>query len=541
MNKCISENFCSPSSRQGGNFIHGTYFPHIDGLRTFAVLSVVLYHLQEWLCPGGYTGVDIFFVISGYLIGGGLVRSLKENSFSLTSFYCRRIKRIMPAYFCLIAVVLAFGCFVLDCDDLRSLGRTVRSSTLFITNIYFNRTTGDYFSPATEENPLLNLWSLSVEEQFYLVIPLALLFMWKTRRSALMAAVCGTMLLSLCVATYQMDMVEQSKAFYLLPGRAWELLAVCLLALAPAVADKTRGKGLLALAGWTGILAPFACYTSSTLFPGYTALPSVAGAVLLIRYGSDGWSGRILKHPVCTGIGKISYSLYLWHWPVIVYWTYCRFNECGVWDYAGMFLASFALAYLSWKFVEMPFRTAPAFWTRKNAFVFTMVGCCMLGFAGEWLKWTDGARNYWHVAINNMPFPEYWRGQAFPPLVRHHAAGQGRGGKGKPDPVPSPGARRRNRISPCQSRQGGPRTGFSFDRRQPCHGQFSGVRLRRQASAQIRPLFPCPSMPFERHFQLFRKRCTGPAAAHVPALGTQHEPDPGLAGTHSPYSHRVYP
>lgn len=415
MNKCISENFCSPSSRQGGNFIHGTYFPHIDGLRTFAVLSVVLYHLQEWLCPGGDTGVDIFFVISGYLIGGGLVRSLKENSFSLTSFYCRRIKRIMPAYFCLIAVVLAFGCFVLDCDDLRSLGRTVRSSTLFITNIYFNRTTGDYFSPATEENPLLNLWSLSVEEQFYLVIPLALLFMWKTRRSALMAAVCGTMLLSLCVATYQMDMVEQSKAFYLLPGRAWELLAGCLLALAPAVADKTRGKGLLALAGWTGILAPFACYTSSTLFPGYTALPSVAGAVLLIRYGSDGWSGRILKHPVCTGIGKISYSLYLWHWPVIVYWTYCRFNECGVWDYAGMFLASFALAYLSWKFVEMPFRTAPAFWTRKNAFVFTMVGCCMLGFAGEWLKWTDGARNYWHVAINNMPFPEYWRGQAFPP------------------------------------------------------------------------------------------------------------------------------
>lgn len=220
MDKCISENFCSPSSRQGGNFIHGTYFPHIDGLRTFAVLSVVLYHLQEWLCPGGYTGVDIFFVISGYLIGGGLVRSLKENSFSLTSFYCRRIKRIMPAYFCLIAVVLAFGCFVLDCDDLRSLGRTVRSSTLFITNIYFNRTTGDYFSPATEENPLLNLWSLSVEEQFYLVIPLALLFMWKTRRSALMAAVCGTMLLSLCIAAYQMDMVEQSKAFYLLPGRA---------------------------------------------------------------------------------------------------------------------------------------------------------------------------------------------------------------------------------------------------------------------------------------------------------------------------------
>ena len=159
MSKCFSEPFCSPSPHQAGDAIHGTYFPHIDGLRTFAVLAVVLYHLQEGICPGGYAGVDIFFVISGYLIGGGLIRSLKEGTFSLTSFYLRRIRRIMPAYFCLIAAVLAFGCVVLDCDDLRTLGRTVRSSALFITNTYFSRTTGDYFSPAAEENPLLNLWS----------------------------------------------------------------------------------------------------------------------------------------------------------------------------------------------------------------------------------------------------------------------------------------------------------------------------------------------------------------------------------------------
>ena len=184
MNKCLSENFCSPSLHQAGNAAHGTYFPHIDGLRTFAVLAVVLYHLQEWICPGGYTGVDIFFVISGYLIGSGLVRSLKEGNFSLSSFYYRRIRRIMPAYFCLIAVVLAFGCVVLACDDLRTLGRTVRSSALFITNIYFSRTAGNYFSPAAEENPLLNLWSLSVEEQFYLTIPLALWLLWKFRKNA---------------------------------------------------------------------------------------------------------------------------------------------------------------------------------------------------------------------------------------------------------------------------------------------------------------------------------------------------------------------
>lgn len=191
MSKCFSEPFCSPSPHQAGDAIHGTYFPHIDGLRTFAVLAVVLYHLQEGICPGGYAGVDIFFVISGYLIGGGLIRSLKEGTFSLTSFYLRRIRRIMPAYFCLIAAVLAFGCVVLDCDDLRTLGRTVRSSALFITNTYFSRTTGDYFSPAAEENPLLNLWSLSVEEQFYLMIPLTLWLLWKFREKAVKPVLWG--------------------------------------------------------------------------------------------------------------------------------------------------------------------------------------------------------------------------------------------------------------------------------------------------------------------------------------------------------------
>lgn len=415
MNKCLSSPLGSPASRRERNIIHGTYFPHIDGLRTFAVLAVVLYHLQEWLCPGGYTGVDIFFVISGYLIGGGLVRSLREGAFSVASFYCRRIRRIMPAYFCLIAAVLAFGCLVLDCDDLRILGRTVRSSTFFITNIYFSRTTGDYFSPATEENPLLNLWSLSVEEQFYLIIPLALWLLWKSGRASLTAVLGGAMALSLGAAAWHLGHLEQNKAFYLLSSRAWELLAGCLLALMPAITGKTRGKGLLALAGWAGILTPFICYSPSTPFPGYAALPSVAGAALLIRYGSCGWSGSILKHPACVGIGKISYSLYLWHWPVIVYWTYCRFNECNAWDYTGMFLASLALACLSWNFVEMPARTAHAFWTRGKAFLFVACGCCILGFAGEWLKWTDGARDYWHVAANNMEFPEYWRGPAFPP------------------------------------------------------------------------------------------------------------------------------
>ena len=240
MSKCFSETFCSPSPHQAGGAIHGTYFPHIDGLRTFAVLAVVLYHLQEGICPGGYAGVDIFFVISGYLIGGGLIRSLKEGTFSVTSFYLRRIRRIMPAYFCLIAAVLAFGCVVLDCDDLRTLGRTVRSSALFITNTYFSRTTGDYFSPAAEENPLLNLWSLSVEEQFYLMIPLTLWLLWKFREKAVKPVLWGALGLSFFAAVCHMGHLEHNKAFYLLYCRAWELLAGCLLALAPAAGPGRR-------------------------------------------------------------------------------------------------------------------------------------------------------------------------------------------------------------------------------------------------------------------------------------------------------------
>lgn len=166
---------------------------------------------------------------------------------------------------------------VLACDDLRTLGRTVRSSALFITNIYFSRTAGNYFSPAAEENPLLNLWSLSVEEQFYLTIPLALWLLWKFRKNAVKPVLCGALALSLFAAVYHMGNLEHNKAFYLLHCRAWELLAGCLLALAPAATEQGRGIRWLRLAGWAGILLPFACYSSSTPFPGYTAIPSRHG------------------------------------------------------------------------------------------------------------------------------------------------------------------------------------------------------------------------------------------------------------------------
>lgn len=394
---------------------HHTYFPHIDGLRTFAVLSVILYHLEECICPGGYTGVDIFFVISGYLIGGGLIHSLKQQTFSFSSFYYRRIRRIMPAYFCLISVVMVVGCLILDCDDLRTMGRTIRSSALFITNTYFSRTAGDYFSPTAEENSLLNLWSLSVEEQFYLIIPITLWLLWKLRQKITLPVLWGILILSFFSTVYYMGHGENNKAFYLILCRSWELLAGCLLAFIPLHTGQSKNLIWLRLAGWAGILLPFICYTSATRFPGFTAIPTIVGSALLIRYGNHGWTGLILKHPISIGIGKISYSLYLWHWPIIVYWTYICFNNCNIWDYVGMFLLSFLLGFLSWKFVETPFRTNASWFKPWKAFTATALGCLTLGFSGEWLKQTNGARDYFHVTVNQMEFPEYWQGPAFPP------------------------------------------------------------------------------------------------------------------------------
>lgn len=394
--------------------IHGTYYPHIDGVRTFAVLSVFLYHLFAPLCPGGFVGVDMFFVISGYLIAGGIIRQLKSDTFSLSSFYYRRVKRIMGAYFVMIAVVFLIGCLLYDSNMLEKLGRTITYSSLFSTNIYFLIHAGSYFGDGPEQNPLLNLWSLGVEEQFYLIIPLCLMLVWKRGRKFVAPVLIVLFLASLTGAIWKTEHLKFHSAFFWLHYRAWELLAGCLLAMLP-VPGKAGSRAWVSLAGWAMVLYPFFFYSSYTSFPGVGAMPSVLGTGILIRYGSAGLSGRILKFPLTVGIGKISYSLYLWHWPVIVIWKYLSFGVLGWMDYGGIVIVSFALGFMSWKFIEVPVRLSQKFWTKKKAFGATALGCAALFLAGTAIVRTNGAHDYWHTAANGIVAPEHWKGPAFLP------------------------------------------------------------------------------------------------------------------------------
>jgi peptidoglycan/LPS O-acetylase OafA/YrhL len=413
--------------------IHGAYYPHIDGIRALAVLPVVLFHVLARLCPGGFAGVDVFFVISGYLITGGILRDLEKDQFTIHNFYHRRIRRIMPAYFMLIAGVFATGCALYYSLPLIHLGDASVMGTLFSANIYFWKLGGDYFAPDIHTNPLLHLWSLSVEEQFYLFIPLLCALVWKFRHRWVAPTLATLAVLSLAGAVYAVATGKQGNAFYLLHFRAWELLAGSLLAMLPAV--KTQGEAPtegcttetlsrkdasrkrrigrklipsfrwrfapLATTGLLMVLIPYAVLSSKTPFPGAAALSSVVGTALLIRYGQSGWINALLSWRPCVAIGKISYSLYLWHWPVTVFWKYAVYDQLYFYDYIGMFLLSLLLAYLSWRFVEVPVRTSPA-WTMRRSFAFAGAGIVLLVSIGTLCVFQKGWPTILHRQANSL-------------------------------------------------------------------------------------------------------------------------------------------
>ena len=261
------------------------YRPDIDGIRALAVLAVVIFHAKLGL-SGGYAGVDVFFVISGFLITGIILRELKNGTFSFVSFWERRIRRILPALAAVTAAILAAGWFLLVPDDYRSLGRQILALVLCASNVQLYREDG-YFATRSEEKPALHTWSLSVEEQFYLAAPflLWLAFRWNRQRAvptilATLAIITATSFALAVYASYR----KPSAAFFLLPYRAWELGVGSLLVLAPIL----RSRLLCNAASWTGlvlILATFLFYPEGIRFPGVTALPPVMGTALLIWAG----------------------------------------------------------------------------------------------------------------------------------------------------------------------------------------------------------------------------------------------------------------
>ena len=334
------------------------YRRDVDGLRAVAVLAVVAYHAFPSALPGGFVGVDIFFVISGYLITAILAREIEGGDDSLMRFYERRARRLLPALSVVLAASTIAALILLPPFDLDRYGRSLATVAGFVSNIGFWLKSG-YFDQAARTQPLLHTWSLGVEEQFYLVWPLVLAAAMRFRRRLALLAAVG--LASLVLAEIQVRHWPDA-AFYLLPARIFEFVLGALVALRPAV---PIGRTAVPLA-WLGlalILLPIGLYSRETPFPGLAALVPCLGAALVILAGPGGAVARLLGRAPLVAIGLLSYSLYLWHWPVLIFGEIWLGRPLGGAE-TGLALALvLGLSALTWRFVERPFRrriTGPA-------------------------------------------------------------------------------------------------------------------------------------------------------------------------------------
>lgn len=379
------------------------YRPDIDGLRAVAILSVVAFHAFPNSLQGGFIGVDVFFVISGFLISNIIFGGLRRGDFSFADFYGHRIKRIFPALIVVLAASYSFGAFILLPDEFKLLGKHTAAGAGFIENFVLWKEAG-YFDAASELKPLMHLWSLGIEEQFYLVYPLLVWGAWQFRRNALLAVVLlGSLSFGLNVSEISSDAVW---AFFAPQARFWELMAGSLLAYRQSFFSSLSIGGLTALAfrppprclratthrcdsraadllsvlGFLAIAVAAAGIHKGMPFPGYWALVPVVGACLLILAGPEGWVNRkILANRAMIWVGVISYPLYLWHWPVL---SFARIMESeiptGEIRMAAVVL-SFALAWLTYRLVERPIRFGGTTWI-KTAGLATMLG--FVGYIG---------------------------------------------------------------------------------------------------------------------------------------------------------------
>lgn len=380
------------------------YRPEIDGLRAVAVLAVVLFHAKIGPFSGGYVGVDIFFVISGFLITSIVAREIANGTFSIAEFYERRIRRIFPALFVVIVVSFVIGWFVLTPRDYRDFAKSAINAAVFVSNIGFNRTAG-YFAPAAESQPLLHTWSLSVEEQFYLVAPLALIGLSRLSARGRMAVLAVLGLASLAWAEWGVRN-EWSSAFYLVQSRAWELMIGAAVALGIVQAPKTRGAvEVLGLAGLAMIAVAIFGYTPTTPFPGISALLPCVGAALVILCASSPSTiaQRLLSARPMVGVGKISYSLYLWHWPLLAFAVYAWGEDLGQSERLALIATSIVLSILSWRYVEQPARArAGAIGQRRYVFAAgaASIVACIVG--AQAIVRTNGA--VWRLSPEAQAF-----------------------------------------------------------------------------------------------------------------------------------------
>ncbi|WP_321502026.1 acyltransferase family protein [Breoghania sp.] len=334
------------------------YRPEIDGLRTLAVVPVVLFHAGLVPFKGGFVGVDVFFVISGYLITSILLADLSKGSFSLLRFYDRRIRRIIPALLAVLLTSFVFAYQWMSLLQLREFAKDVVAVALFGSNIRYLSGSG-YFDAAEQLRPLLHTWSLAIEEQFYVVFPLLLFAVWRWWRSRLLPSILILLVSSLVFAEY-MSRTDALLNYYLLPTRAWELLAGAFLATkgvrpggaSRGVAEIGAGAGVLLIVVSIFLLGEEFRYPSL-----WTVLP-VGGAMLVIAFADQrSFAGRVLASRPFVGIGLLSYSFYLWHLPVFAF-SRIRFGQenLSTWDYCVLIGFSLALSWITYLVLERPIR-----------------------------------------------------------------------------------------------------------------------------------------------------------------------------------------
>jgi peptidoglycan/LPS O-acetylase OafA/YrhL len=384
-----------PSYASAASAAHLEYRPDVDGLRAIAVLAVIVFHAAPTLLPGGFVGVDIFFVISGFLISGIILRALARGSFSLLEFYARRVKRIFPALIVMLVGIWAIGRVVLLPDEFQKLGKHIAAGAGFVFNLTLYADTKTYFGAIT--SPLIHLWSLGVEEQFYLIWPLFLLATWRLGKGQF------GMIVSAAAVSFTLNVAAVSShplaSFYLPWNRLWELALGAALAHAqvrktawigvtrlawsarwPPLASLfgTHGRGII---GTVLLLASLAFINEERAFPGWWALAPCLGAFLLISAGPQGWVNRfVLSRPSMVFIGLISYPLYLWHWSFLSLAHTTAWREFTPMIKVVAVAVAFVLAIATYKYVELPIRRSQKTMQLARPLVAVMAVCLCVGY-----------------------------------------------------------------------------------------------------------------------------------------------------------------
>lgn len=364
------------------------YRREIDGLRAVAVLPVILFHAGFKAFEGGFIGVDVFFVISGYLITTIILSDMNKGKFSIVTFYERRARRILPALFFVMLCCLPFAWLWLLPNHLKDFSQSLTAVSAFSSNILFWQESG-YFGTEAELIPLLHTWSLSVEEQYYVLFPLFLMALWKLRKRWIFGSLVVIAIVSLIVAQWG-AYNKPTATFFLLPTRGWELAIGALIAFyflykreqAEFITSHKATSEVLGLFGLALICYSIFAFDKSTPFPGlYALIPTIGTAFIIIFSTSETIVGRLLSTKTMVGIGLISYSTYLWHQPLFVFARHRSLTDPSVALLIALSFLSIILAYFSWRFVEIPFRDKKVI-TRKMVFTFAVVGSVVFAAIG---------------------------------------------------------------------------------------------------------------------------------------------------------------